>query len=442
MDPSATFTNCQVYQRAGESFPHECHNNISQDAVQDLEKQIHEKNNYGWRKIVINFTPSWFSVNMGTGIASILLHNLPYNSRWLYWISIAVFCLNIVLFIMFLAISVLRYFMYKGLFMYMIRHPVQSLFVGTFPMGLATIINMFVFVCVPAWGSWATTFAWVLWWIDVAISVMTCFYLPFIIIHIHESELSKITAAWLLPIVSTIVASASGGIVAEVLPNPQHALWTIIVSYILWGTGFPLAMVVLVMYFHRLTIYRLPPREVIVSVFLPLGPIGQGSFALLQLGKMALKIFPVTKTFEEDTGKFFYNMGNYAALILWGYGLVWLFFALASISRSKFPFNMGWWGFTFPLGVYTTATTTLAKDLPSVFLKVLGTIFSLMVVLLWLIVSLKTFQRAATGKLFFAPCVQGYEAQMAKTKNTGHNRENAPKDGQNGSSSSRDVSRA
>jgi hypothetical protein len=34
----------------------------------------------------------------------------------------------------------------------MIRHPTQSLFLGTFPMGLATIINMVVFVCVPAWG--------------------------------------------------------------------------------------------------------------------------------------------------------------------------------------------------------------------------------------------------------------------------------------------------
>lgn len=97
----------------------------------------------------------------------------------------------------------------QGLFMYMIRHPVQSLFVGTFPMGLATIINMIVFVCVPAWDFWATTLAWTLWWIDAVISVMTCFYLPFVIIHVHESGLSKMTAAWLLPIVSTIVGGRS-----------------------------------------------------------------------------------------------------------------------------------------------------------------------------------------------------------------------------------------
>jgi hypothetical protein len=28
----------------------------------------------------------WFSVTMGTGIVSILLHNLPYNANWLYWL--------------------------------------------------------------------------------------------------------------------------------------------------------------------------------------------------------------------------------------------------------------------------------------------------------------------------------------------------------------------
>lgn len=93
---------------------------------------------------------------------------------------------------------------------------------------------------------------------------------------LHETQLSTMTAAWLLPIVSTIVAAASGGIVADVLPNPQHALWTLTISYILWGTGVPLAMFTLVLYFQRLTMHKLPPREVIVSVFLPLGPLGQG----------------------------------------------------------------------------------------------------------------------------------------------------------------------
>ena len=83
--------------------------------------------------------------------------------------------------------------------------------------------------------------------------------------YVHENQLLGMTATWLLPIVASIVAAASGGIVAEVLSNPQHALWTLIISYILWGTGVPLAMAILVIYFQRLTIHHLPPREAIVS---------------------------------------------------------------------------------------------------------------------------------------------------------------------------------
>ena len=134
---------------------------------------------------------------MGTGIVSVLLHNLPYNGDWLYWISVVIFCLNVALFIIFTFISVVRYTAFLEIWWAMIRHPQQSLFLGTFPMGLATIINMVVFVCVPAWGDGAVKLvslynrknmdiksnfqqAWGLWWIDAVISLACCLYMPFV----------------------------------------------------------------------------------------------------------------------------------------------------------------------------------------------------------------------------------------------------------------------
>ena len=134
----------------------------------------------GWRRIVRNFTPSWFAVNMGTGIVSILLHNLPYNGQWLQYISYIFFALNAALFVLFLFLSLLRYTLYPKIWTAMIRHPAQSLFLGCFPMGLATIINMVCFVCVPKWGGEWWRVAWALWWIDTAIASATCVYLPFV----------------------------------------------------------------------------------------------------------------------------------------------------------------------------------------------------------------------------------------------------------------------
>lgn len=175
-------------------------------------------------------------------------------------------------------------------------------------------------------------------------------------------------------------------------------------------------MIVLAVYFLRLTTCHLPPREVVVSTFLPLGPLGQGSFAVMQLGKVAHEIFSKTDTLPvvggRVAGEIMYVGGFYLAMVMWGFGLVWLFFALASIyTCKKFPFNMGWWGFTFPLGVYTVATTTFGQEIPSAFFRVLGTIFSLSVTLLWIVVASGTLYRAYTGEIFAAPCLKDVEAK-------------------------------
>ncbi|PIG84386.1 C4-dicarboxylate transporter/malic acid transport protein [Aspergillus arachidicola] len=200
-------------------------------------------------------------------------------------------------------------------------------------MSFATIVNMFCFVCIPAWGEWSKNFAWGMWIFDAVLSVITALSLPFLLMaHAGETQLSSMTAVWLLPI---------------------HALWTVIVSYALWGIGLPLAMMVMVIYLQRLNLHRIPPKAVIVTVFLPPGPLSQGSFGILELGKAARTIFPQAHTLQPSSGDVFYTVGFLVALILWAFALVWLFFALASIVRCKsFPFNIGWWGFTFPLGVF------------------------------------------------------------------------------------------
>lgn len=124
---------------------------------------------------------SWFCVNMGTGIVSILLFGLPYNGIWLYWISVGIFGLNTFLFCVFLAITTLRYTLYPEIWGLMIHHPFQSMFIGTFPMGFATIISMMVLVCSPAWGSWVSVVAWAFWVADSVISAACAVSLPFLL---------------------------------------------------------------------------------------------------------------------------------------------------------------------------------------------------------------------------------------------------------------------
>jgi hypothetical protein len=68
-------------------------------------------------------------------------------------------------------------------------------------------------------------------------------------------------------------------------------------------------------------------------------------------------------------------MGFFVGLMMWGFGFIWLCFALVAIYRSRpFPFNMGWWSFTFPLGVYAACTLQIGAELDSSFFNVLGTV--------------------------------------------------------------------
>lgn len=229
----------------------------------------------------------------------------------------------------------------------------------------------------------------------------------------HQRALDSITAAQLLPIAATIVAAGTGSEVAEVLPNAQYQLATIIVCYVLWGMAVPLAFSTLVIYYQRLALHKMPPREIIVSAFLPLGPLGFGGYTILYLGRMAREVFPKTQTIDPMAGRFAYIAGFFLALIMWGWGLVWFVFALASIYKARpFPFNMGWWGFTFPLGVYSVSTILIGVEFPSLFFRVLGTIFGVCVVLLWIFLFVRTAMGAWQGHLFHAPCLANLKREQ------------------------------
>jgi tellurite resistance protein TehA-like permease len=98
-------------------------------------------------------------------------------------------------------------------------------------------------------------------------------------VNARKADLSGMTPLWLLPVLPAVICSTTGGIIAPVLSDPQHQLWTLIISYVLWGISFPLALMILVLYFYRLMVHEMLDKEVIVSVFLPLGPFGLGGFS-------------------------------------------------------------------------------------------------------------------------------------------------------------------
>ncbi|KAK5951412.1 hypothetical protein OHC33_007468 [Knufia fluminis] len=244
----------------------------------------------------------------------------------------------------------------------------------------------------------------------------------------RRAELEEMTALYLIPIVAVVIVATSGGLVAKAIPDQEHKLWTLIISYILWGLGSPLSWIILTIYFLRLAVHKPVKREVIVSLLLPIGPLGLSGFSLIVLGKDAKQFFSETNSLPHVThaGEMLYVIGFVVGLILWGFAVVWFVVAVIMIATSGgFPFNMGWWGFIFPIGqlslflpkklgamlmtfasgVFTLLTMTIGEELESRFFKILSCVLAGACVLMWLVVAAGTAQRSITGKMFFAPCL-------------------------------------
>jgi tellurite resistance protein TehA-like permease len=76
-------------------------------------------------------------------------------------------------------------------------------------------------------------------------------------------------------------------------------------------------------------------------------------YRLIALGKVARHSFSLQGTIPHvaKAGDIFYLVGLIVGILLWGFALVWFIVAIIMIATAyPFPFNMGWWGFIFPVG--------------------------------------------------------------------------------------------
>ncbi|MHC8378152.1 TDT family transporter [Pseudomonas sp. MDT1-16] len=360
------------------------------------------------REVIRQFTPNWFAATMGTGVLALALAQLPTVNPGLHAIAEALWLFNIVLFVLFTAVYAARWVLFFDEARRIFGHSTVSMFFGTIPMGLATIINGFLLFGLPRWGEGVIHVAEVLWWLDVAMSLACGVLIPYLMFTRQEHSIDQMTAVWLLPVVAAEVAAASGGLLAPHLADAHSQRVVLVTSYVLWAFSLPVAFSILTILLLRMALHKLPHENMAASSWLALGPIGTGALGMLLLGADAPAIFAANGL--PGIGEIAAGLGLVAGITLWGFGLWWMLIAMLitlRYLRVGIPFNLGWWGFTFPLGVYSLATLKLASTLNLTFFSVFGCVLVVLLAVMWLIVAKRTVQGAWRGELFVSPCIAG-----------------------------------
>lgn len=396
-------------------------NSLSNDLESISTEAFRASSRSAWKKLyghvdarlISGFTPAYYAAVMGTGISANILYNFPFPARWLEICGIIMACISFALFLILTVLFVAALFRSKTLFFRIHCDVTMAPFMGCFVMGYTSLVS---FVNAAVGKKWVIGI-WVLWWVATAASFYTSFVTFFLsTIGKHRKNTNKLDTTnlsmlFLLPVVTLTVSSSVGGLITPHLASTQLKIVTMIVSFIMWAIAVVLAFIVVSVNFWRLFIHKIPNSAQVLTMFLPIGFLGQGALAILLFGSNCSLLLMQNKD-TVAASKYLSFFGSTAdansvdlsnlflmlatsiltcttlnALSLISFGYFFTFVALTSTLSKMAPFakktnpaliyaakgpstimkifsgflrfHRGFWSMTFPLGTMALANTQL-----------------------------------------------------------------------------------
>ncbi len=330
--------------------------------------------------------PAWFTSIMGTGILAICAVSAPVPIPFGRQIGIGLWSAATLLFALFALLALTSMLRAPEGIQTTLQDPVQAQLLGAPPMACFTVAVGFLKigaaflpldVCVAA--------AQILFVAGVIGSVTSAFIVPYLMFTHHEVTPEKMYASWLLPVVPPIVASVPAALLSSTWPQAIRGDM-LAVGYGLLGMGMVLAAIIIVLFYSRLTLHKVPPGALVTTMWLVVGPLGQSIAGILALGGAAQTIWP-------EFGSGLTTAGLAYGVLVWGFAMYWLTMALAMTIRAmqrRLPFNLSWWAFTFPVGVLTAGTDALFVQTHAHIFGVTSLALLLLLALMWALVATRT----------------------------------------------------
>ncbi len=339
--------------------------------------------------------PLWFTSVMGTGILAVTIANspvaLPEQSR----LAIALWSLATCVLLTLLALvgASLAHDRSRLFGTFSDVSVIQGW--GAFPMACYTVAVGAALIGRHVIGSGvAIHFAQALFVLGTLAAIALVFLVPFLMFTRHQLASEATSATWLLPIVPLIVAAVPSALLIPTWP-PAMQSSMLAFGYAMWGCGIALSAIVIVLHYARLVQHHVPEGALVTSVWLVVGPLGQSIAGITSLDNAARAVWPAPAAALDVIGLAY-------GIAVWGLGAYWLLMAIAltlRTARVKLPFALGWWAFTFPVGVLTAGTYSLQQLTGSAFYRDAGLVLLTLLAVMWTLVGIAT-TRAALRVIF------------------------------------------
>jgi tellurite resistance protein TehA-like permease len=200
-----------------------------------------------------------------------------------------------------------------------------------------------------------------------------------------------------MPVVPPMVSAAAGALLIPNLAPGTGRATMLYGCYALFGLSLIAALIVISMIWSRLALYGTSGTARVPTLWIVLGPLGQGITAAGLLGTNAARAVP-----PELAG----GMRLFAILFgvpVWGFALLWIVLATGLTVRTLrrgMPFALTWWSLTFPVGTFVTGTSQLALHTGLPAFKVAAGLAYAGLLCTWALVAVRTARGSMRGSLF------------------------------------------
>lgn len=229
------------------------------------------------------------TVNLGTGAVSLLLGN-TFEWSGQRALGTVFFLLNLVVFIINVGLQCARAWLHPRAFRASVSNPAEALFMPTAVLAFATIFVDMTVYATPYVGFWLTKTLLVVWFCYGFTALAVAGVLQWAL-YDQQRDLITVTPAECLPVLPFMLTGTLGSALALQLPD-YEASYCIIISYMIQGGYYLIALQKLTVWMHRNIRLGHPSDKRIVPIFLmAVGPPGFTAYAFLTLGERAVTVF-------------------------------------------------------------------------------------------------------------------------------------------------------